>query len=118
MSNIQEELQQILSARYGKDVRQNIHDAIHTCYEDGRAGAIDLVAREEIDEINEKGVGAEITKAEYDALTDEQKANGDYYITDYPDEFAKAVNIPIDAISGMSANNVQNGLSELKTNID
>lgn len=56
----------------------------------------------------------EITYAEYLALTDEQKNTGDYYITDYPDEFAKAVNIPIDAISGISANNVQNALAKLK----
>lgn len=42
---ITEELQAILDARYGKDVRQNIHDAIQTCYTDGKAGVIDYVAR-------------------------------------------------------------------------
>ena len=48
MGNIQDLLAQILSARYGRDVRQSIHDAIETCYEDGHAGAIDLQAREDI----------------------------------------------------------------------
>lgn len=40
MSNIQEDLAKILSSRYGRDVRQSIHDAIEDCYEDGRASAI------------------------------------------------------------------------------
>ncbi|HJC90067.1 MAG TPA: hypothetical protein H9695_03735, partial [Candidatus Mediterraneibacter excrementigallinarum] len=47
-SNIEENLKKILSSRYGKDVRQAIHDGIHDCYEDGKAGATDLVAREQI----------------------------------------------------------------------
>ena len=48
MSNIEQNLQKILSSRYGKDVRQAIHDGIHDCYEDGKTGAVDLVAREQI----------------------------------------------------------------------
>lgn len=48
MSNIEQNLKQILNAKYGKDVRQSIHDSIHDCYEDGKAGAVDLVAREQI----------------------------------------------------------------------
>lgn len=51
MSNIEQNLQKILSSRYGKDVRQAIHDGIHDCYEDGKAGAMDLVARERIDNL-------------------------------------------------------------------
>ena len=51
MSNIEQNLQKILSSRYGKDVRQSIHDGIHDCYEDGKAGAVDLVARERIDNL-------------------------------------------------------------------
>ena len=51
MSNIEQNLQKILSSRYGKDVRQSIHDSIHDCYEDGKAGAVDLVARERIDNL-------------------------------------------------------------------
>lgn len=41
-------LTKILSSRYGKDVRQAIHDSIHDCYEDGKAGSTDLIAREQI----------------------------------------------------------------------
>ena len=48
MSNIEQYLADILAARYGEEVRQSIHDAIEQCYEDGRAGAIDLEAREDI----------------------------------------------------------------------
>lgn len=48
MAGIEEYLGDILSARYGEEVRQSIHDAIHQCYEDGKAGATDLVAREQI----------------------------------------------------------------------
>lgn len=48
MSNIEQNLQKILTSRYGKDVRQSIHDSIHDCYEDGKAGAVDLIARERI----------------------------------------------------------------------
>ena len=48
MANIQTYLQTIKSAIYGKDVRQSIHDAIKQCYYDGKAGAIDLEARERI----------------------------------------------------------------------
>ena len=48
MANIQDYLNQIKNAIYGKDVRQAIHDGIEQCYKDGRAGAIDLVARQEI----------------------------------------------------------------------
>lgn len=48
MSNIEQNLAFILSSRYGEDVRQAIHDAIHDCYEDGKAGSVDLVARQQI----------------------------------------------------------------------
>lgn len=49
--SIEQYLGDILSARYGEEVRQSIHDAIHQCYEDGKAGAVDLVARERIDNL-------------------------------------------------------------------
>lgn len=48
MVDIQNLLQQLLSAVYGKDVRQAIHDAIHQCYADG------LAARENISQLQEK----------------------------------------------------------------
>lgn len=52
MADIRTLLAQILGARYGRDVRQSIHDAIEQCYEDGRAGAIDLQARNDIDALD------------------------------------------------------------------
>lgn len=48
---IQEYLNKIKNAIYGKDVRQAIHDAIHQCYEDGKAGELDLIAREGVEEV-------------------------------------------------------------------
>lgn len=61
MAKIKEFLQKILSARYGKDVRQAIHDAIKQCYEDGKAGSVDLTAREEIGVIEELTTGVKDT---------------------------------------------------------
>ena len=52
MASISEYLKQILSARYGKDVRQSIHDAIQQCYYDGKAGSIDLEARQSIEDLD------------------------------------------------------------------
>ena len=46
MADVESLLKQILSAIYGKDVRQSIHDSIKQCYYDGKAGATDLEARE------------------------------------------------------------------------
>ena len=51
MAEIQTLLNKILNAIYGKDVRQSIHDAILQCYEDGKAGSQDLIARNRVDEI-------------------------------------------------------------------
>lgn len=53
-TKIAEYLNKILEAVYGKDVRQAIHDAIHQCYADGKAGSVDLVARENIDLANKR----------------------------------------------------------------
>lgn len=67
MAGIQEYLYKIKNAVYGREVRQAIHDGIHQCYEDGKAGAVDLVAREEIAELiapsGEAPSAAEITDA-------------------------------------------------------
>lgn len=46
MADIESLLKKILSAVYGKDVRQSIHDSIKQCYYDGKAGGNDLEARE------------------------------------------------------------------------
>ena len=49
---IQTYLEKIKNAIYGKDVRQAIHDAIHQCYEDGKAGELDLIAREQVAQLS------------------------------------------------------------------
>lgn len=46
MADVRTLLNSILSAVYGKDVRQSIHDAIQQCYYDGKAGGNDLEARD------------------------------------------------------------------------
>ena len=48
MADITELLNYIKTRVYGKDVRQAIHDAIRQCYLDGKVGAIDMVARNQI----------------------------------------------------------------------
>ena len=83
MGNIQDLLAQILSARYGRDVRQSIHDAIETCYEDGHAGAIDLEARTllgdtDISEISETVTGAVV---ELNGAVEEAQTTADGAVT-------------------------------------
>ena len=51
MAGIEQYLDLIKNAVYGRDVRQAIYNGIHQCYEDGRAGAVDLVARQQIAEL-------------------------------------------------------------------
>lgn len=63
-SNIEEILKQILSAVLGKDVRQAIHDGIEQCYEDGKVGAVDLVARQRIDNLAKLPEGSTTGDAE------------------------------------------------------
>ena len=50
---IQEILQGIDDAQYGRDMRQLIHKGIQKCYEEGSAGETDLEARESIEKILE-----------------------------------------------------------------
>ena len=52
MAGIEEYLDQIQNAIYGRDVRQAIHDGIEACYEDGKVGVTDLIARERIDQVD------------------------------------------------------------------
>lgn len=58
MSGIVEYLEQIISARYGRDVRQAIHDGIQQCYEDGKSGAVDLIARQMVESLESSIDGA------------------------------------------------------------
>ena len=52
MAGIEEYLNKIKNAVYGREVRQAIHDGIETCYIEGKAGATDLVARDRITSVN------------------------------------------------------------------
>ena len=63
-SKIAQYLNKILEAVYGKDVRQSIHDAIWQCYEDGKVGAVDLVARQRIDNLAKLEEGSTTGDAE------------------------------------------------------
>jgi len=47
--SIQDYLDDILNAVYGEEVRNSIVGAIEKCYEDGSAGAVDMIARARLD---------------------------------------------------------------------
>jgi len=78
MAMIEELLEYILTQRYGKDVRQAIHDAIKMCYDDRNAGVVDSEARVQLsklsDEINAVSGGNIILQYTDDFYT--QKYNG------------------------------------------
>ena len=63
MSDIQTLLGLIKTAIYGRDVRQAIHDAIRKCYDDGKAGATDLTARE-LAKLNAEQLRSELSSFE------------------------------------------------------
>lgn len=68
----------------------------------------------DIADLKSKGVGEEITYEDFQNLTEEQIANGDYYITDYPDEFANAENIPYeDTNVGEALDSIRESMSIL-----
>lgn len=51
MAGIEEYLDKIKHAVYGREVRQAIHDGIETCYKEGKAGSTDLEARQRLDSV-------------------------------------------------------------------
>lgn len=60
-----------------------------------------------------------ITYAQWQALTPEQQAAKDYYISDYPSSVLTAGNIAYDnTTSGMAANEVQGAIDELKSELN
>lgn len=107
MSNIEQYLADILAARYGEEVRQSIHDAIKQCYEDGRAGAIDLEARADI--------AAETTARE--AL--DTRVNGiDTRVETLENDTTTAEEVTYDDTSTqLGATNVQGAIGALNNNL-
>ena len=67
MADILDHLKQIANSKYGKDVRSSIVNAIRQCYNDGKAGATDLLARERISNLAKLTEGSTTGDAE---LTD------------------------------------------------
>ena len=63
-SDIEQLLKQILGTKLGKDMRQAIHDGIEQCYEDGKVGAVDLVARQRINNLSKLEPGSTTGDAE------------------------------------------------------
>lgn len=83
MATIQDYLNNILKAVYGKDVRQSIHDAIYQCYQDGKAGQLDLTARTKIAEIEkniqeilESGTTAETVQEKVQSVINSMVSDG------------------------------------------
>lgn len=68
MATIQDYLDLIKNAIYGKDVRQAIHNGIQQCYYDGKAGSTDLEARQRLDTAEESisSLGSRMSTAEND----------------------------------------------------
>ena len=64
MGSIEDFLNKIKTTRLGKDVRQSIHDAIQQCYYDGKAGSVDLFARQRIDNLAKLKEGSTTGDAE------------------------------------------------------
>lgn len=60
-------LKSIRQARYGKDVREAIASGIETCYNDGKTGATDLQAREDIIELRDNFM----TQDQFDTFWDD-----------------------------------------------
>lgn len=71
MAGIQDYLNQIKNAIYGKDVRQAIHDGIQQCYYDGKAGSTDLEARHNLDSVKARVMSAESNIEVLDARVDQ-----------------------------------------------
>ena len=92
MANITEYLQKILAARYGRDVRQSIHDAIdavNTSAEGSAATAEEAAqkaeaARQDIENVKlqAKATSDVLGAVKYDDVTIKENENGQLYVVD------------------------------------
>lgn len=102
MAGIEEYLNQIENAIYGRDVRQAIHDGIEACYEDGKVGAVDLVARQRIDNL---------------AHLDDGSTTGDAELADIRvDNYGKTWGDAGSAVRGQ-VKGIQNSLYHMRFNV-
>lgn len=76
MASIVEILAVILEAKFGRDVRQAIHDGIEQCYEDGKAGVNDLQARQMIERVIEVNDQQSVDLAGLTARVEELEGGG------------------------------------------
>lgn len=128
MADIKTILNKILSASLGRDVRQAIHDGIETCYTDGKAGSIDLIARQEINALDERVSTAESDINVLDARMDsfaslpEGSTSGDAELADIRVgadgiTYDSAGNAVRTQISGLQSDltDLQNGVADIAT---
>ena len=114
----------------GKIIRNGIEfcgtadEAFNIIYNNADSGLAATTAQAAIDELNDKiktGGGSNIrqlTQAEYNALSEEEKMNGtEYRITDANLEGAASNIVYDNATSGLAARNLQTAVDELNTNL-
>ena len=111
MATIIENLKKILEARYGKDVRQAIHDSIENCYNDGKAGSIDLQARQMLGDTNISSIADGTVTGSVKTLSDEATENE----SAISEVNSKLGNTDISAIGDGT---VTGGLNALNSNLD
>ena len=88
-----------------ENLKNHTHETDTTLSVEGKAADAKAVG---------EAIGIEITQAEYDALSDEEKASGAYWITDADANFGNAGMIPYNnTTSGLSATNVQGAIDEV-----
>lgn len=124
MSNIQNELNNIKNAMYGKDVRQSIHDAIKTCYDDasvnGNSNMEVIQARGEYETLG-KRLEDYSSQLEHKANNSQVVLKGYGTLNDFNEETRKAIlennNIDINYVLGDENVTIENLNSFIQNDI-